>query len=120
MFLSQGKEKATQNFERNGFTIGVDKMPTKKEHNEALEGNKDLNKKVVYLCVLNELTYNDLNVAINANTLVGKVVFSLVIYEKSLRFHEILGTGLSRNVMGMLPCLCSHSRESFTTASLTW
>ena len=43
-----------------GNTPGVDKIPTQEEYKSALEGDKDLDKKIVKLGELNELAYEDL------------------------------------------------------------
>ena len=43
----------------------MDKIPTQKENNSALEGNEDLNKKIVKLGEMNKLVYEDLILLIN-------------------------------------------------------
>ena len=57
--------------------IGVEKILTQEEYTAALEGETDLEKKVE-LDALNELAYEDLILAINTSSSVGKVMFGLV------------------------------------------
>ena len=55
-----------------GTTPGVDKIPMQEEYERALEGDDDLNKKIVKLGELNELAYEDLILSINTRLSVGK------------------------------------------------
>ena len=71
-----------------GTTPGVDKIPTQEEYDEALEGNNNLDKRIVKLGELNELAYEDLILSINTNSSVGKVAFGLVKNVKSVDFLE--------------------------------
>ena len=61
-----------------GTTAGVDKIPTQEEYETALEGNEDLDKKIVKLDALKELAYENLILSINTSSSVGKVAFGLV------------------------------------------
>ena len=67
---------------------GVDKIATQDEYKNALEGDADLNEKIIKLGELNELVYEDLILSINASSSVGKVVFILVKNAKSEDFLE--------------------------------
>ena len=49
----------------SGSTSGMDKIPSQDEHKNAIEGDMDLNKKIVKLGELNELAYKDLIILIN-------------------------------------------------------
>ena len=66
----------------------MDKIPTQEEYENALEGDDDLNKKIVKLSELNELAYEDLILLINTSSSVGKVAFGLVKNVKSEDFPE--------------------------------
>ena len=57
---------------------GVDKIPMQEEYEIALEGDEDINKRIVNLSELNELTYEDSILLINTSSSVGKVTFGLV------------------------------------------
>ena len=71
-----------------GFTPGVDEIPMLEEHESALEGDEDLDKKIVKLGELNELVYKDLILLINTSSSVGKVAFGLVKNANSEDFLE--------------------------------
>ena len=64
----------------------------------ALEGDTDLNKKIIKLGDLNELAYEDLILSINTCSSVGKGAFGLVRNAKSADFlkenHKIMWDGL--------------------------
>ena len=66
----------------------MDKIPAQEEYENALEGNDDLNKKIVKLGELNELAYEDLILLINTSSSVGKVAFGLVKNVKSKDFLD--------------------------------
>ena len=71
------------------MTPGVNKIPTHEEYEEALEGDNELDKKIVKLGELNELAYKDLILSINTNSFVGiKRTFGLVKNAKSVDFPE--------------------------------
>ena len=57
-----------------GTTPGVDTIPTQEEYDSALEGDDDLNKKIVKLGEFNELAYEDLILLINARSSVAKLL----------------------------------------------
>ena len=65
----------------------VEKIPTQDEHEEALEGDNNLNKKIVKLGELNELANEDLILSINTSSSSGKA-FDLVKNTKSDDFVE--------------------------------
>ena len=79
--------KADQrHFYRNGYkqllvilgsTVEVDKVPMYKEYDKGLEGDVDLDKKVVKLGNLNVLTYKNLSLFINTCSTIGKMAFGL-------------------------------------------
>ena len=88
-FLSRGKQKGYEKLLVSiGTMPGVDKILTKEEYKSALEGDEDLNKKIVKLDELNELAYEDLILLINTSSSVGKVAFGLVKNAKSEGFLE--------------------------------
>ena len=58
------------------------------DYDSALEGDDNLNKKVIRLCELNELAYEDLILSINICFSVGIVAFGLVKNVKSEDFPE--------------------------------
>ena len=66
----------------------VDKITTQDEYENTMEGDTDLDKKIVKLDELNELAYEDLILSINASSSVGKVAFNLVKDVKSADFQE--------------------------------
>ena len=68
---------------------GVDKIPTQEKYESALEGDEDLDKKIVKLGELNELTYEDLVLLINTSSSVCKVGCGLVKNAKSKDFLEV-------------------------------
>ena len=60
-FLLCGKHKGYKKLlVSTGTTPGVDKFPTQEEYESTLEGDEDLDKKIVKLGELNELAYKDL------------------------------------------------------------
>ena len=69
-------------------TPSVDKILTQDKYESALDGDEDLNKKIVKLSELNELAYEDLILLINTSSSVGKVMFKLVKNAKSEDFLE--------------------------------
>ena len=60
------------------------------EYDKGLQGNANLNKKIINLGELNELAYKDLILMINMSYLVGKVVCSLVHGKKNGCFGGLL------------------------------
>ena len=58
------------------------------EYESALERCEDLKKKIVKVCELNELAYEDVIVSIKASSSVGKVAFGLVKNAKNDDFPE--------------------------------
>ena len=58
------------------------------EYKSLLEGDEDLDKKIVKLGELNELAYKDLILWINTSPPVGKIAFGLVRNAKSENFLE--------------------------------
>ena len=58
-----------------GTTPGVDKIPTQEEYENALEGDDDLDKKIVKLGELNEPAYEALILSINTSSSVRKSCF---------------------------------------------
>ena len=82
-FLLHGKWKGYKRLLVSTHTkSGVKKVLTQEEYENALEGNEDLDKKIVKLGELNELAYKDLILSIN------KVAFGLGKNEKSTDFLE--------------------------------
>ena len=67
---------------------GMDKIYTQDEYENAMEGDMDLNKKVVKLDELNELAYEKLTLSINTSFSMGKVAFGLVRNAKSAYFPK--------------------------------
>ena len=65
----------------------MDKIPTKMS-TRILEGDTDLDKKIIKLGELNELAYEDLILSINNSASVEKVAFGLVKNAKSEDFLE--------------------------------
>ena len=63
-------------------------MPTQEKYEKALEGDMDLDKKVVKLGELHELAHEDSILSINASSIVGKMEFRLVKNAKSLDFPK--------------------------------
>ena len=53
-------------------------IPTQIEYENALEGDMDLNKKIIKLSELKELAYEDLILSIESSSSIGKVAFRLV------------------------------------------
>ena len=72
-------------------TPGVDKSPMQEEYKSALEGDDDVNKKIVKLGELNGLAYEDLILSINTSSSVGKVAFGLEKNAKSVLNTKMLG-----------------------------
>ena len=68
--------------------LGVDKIPTQDEYENALEVDMDLNKKIIKLGELNELAYEDLILSINTSFSIGEIAFGLVKNTKSEDFPE--------------------------------
>ena len=88
-FLLCGKWKGYKKLlVSTGATPGVEKIPTQKEYESALEGNEDLNKMIVKTGELNKLAYEDLILLINTTTSACKVAFGLVKNAKSEDFLE--------------------------------
>ena len=67
---------------------GMDKIPTHDEYENSLEGNEEVNKKIVKLGELNKLVYDDFFLSINTSSSVGKVAFESVKNAKSEDFPE--------------------------------
>ena len=61
-----------------GTTSGVDKIPMQEEYASELEGDDDVNKKILILGQLNELACEDLILSINTSSSVGKDAFGLM------------------------------------------
>ena len=111
-FLWHGKWKGYKKFlVSTGITPGVDKIPMQEEYENALEGDDDLDKKIVKLGELNELAYEDLILSINTSYSVGKVAFRLVKNAKSEDFLEgnckVAWDRLVSKSLCILPLLCS-------------
>ena len=68
---------------------GVDKI-TQDEYESALEGNEDLDKKIVKLGELKKLAYEDLILCINPSSSLGKVAFGFMKNAKSEDFWKKL------------------------------
>ena len=92
-----------------GSTVRVDKLPMQKENKDAIEGETDLNKKIVKLGSLYELAHEGL-ILINTSLAARKVVFGLVKNEKHLEFVEGIqnyhGTVLLTSMHHILPHHC--------------
>ena len=56
-------------------TSGVDKIPMQDEYKSALDGNIDLDRKIVKLGELNELAYENLTFSINTSYSVEKLAY---------------------------------------------
>ena len=69
-------------------TPGVEKIPTQDEYESVLEGEEDLEKKIVKLGELNDLAHEDLILLINTSSSIGKVMFGLVKNAKSEDFLD--------------------------------
>ena len=83
-FLLHGKQMGCKKLLLStGTTPGVEKIPMQEEYESALEGDEDLNKRIIKLGELNELAYEDLILSINTSSSVGKVAFGLVKNAKS-------------------------------------
>ena len=77
-FLSCGKLKGYQKLlVSTHTTLVVDKIPTQEEYESALEGDDDLDKKILKLGELNELAYNNF-ILFKTSSSVDKVAFRLV------------------------------------------
>ena len=88
-FLSRGKHKGYKKLlVSTSATPGVNKIPMQGEYENALEGDEDLDKRIVKLGELNKLVYEDLILSINTSSSVSKVVFGLVKNAKSEDFLE--------------------------------
>ena len=57
---------------------GMGKIPFHDEYKNAMEGDTDLNKKIIKLGELSELVYKNLILLINTRSSVGKVAFGLI------------------------------------------
>ena len=78
-FLSYGKHKRHRKLlVRSGFTSGVDEIPTLSKYENALKKGMDLDKKIINVCELNELAYEDLISSINTSSSVDKMAFGIV------------------------------------------
>ena len=78
-FISRGKWKGYKKLlVSTGMTPGVDKIPMHEEYEEALEGDDELDKKIVKLDELNERAYEDLILSINTHSSMGKVPSGLL------------------------------------------
>ena len=66
----------------------MDKIPRQEEYQSALEGDDDLDKKMLKLGKLNQLLREDLILLIKTTSSVGKVAFGLVKNVKSEDFLE--------------------------------
>ena len=53
---------------RNGSSSGVNKISTQDEYKNALEGDTDLDEKIIKLGEFNELAYEDLLLFINTSS----------------------------------------------------
>ena len=73
---------------RSESTSGVDEIPTQNKYENVMEGDTDLNKKIIKLGELNELSHKDLILWINTSFPVGRVAFGLVRNAKSADFPE--------------------------------
>ena len=88
-FLSCGKQKGYMMLlVISGSTSGMDKIPTQDKNKNALEGDIDLNKKIIKFGELNELAHEDLILLINTSFSAGKMAFGLVRNAKSTDFSE--------------------------------
>ena len=67
-------------------TLIVDKVPTQDGNKEALEGDMDLDKKIIKPGDLNGLYKKDLILSINTGSVMGKVTFRLMRNAKSPDF----------------------------------
>ena len=60
-FLLHGKQKGCNKLLLSSrSTLGMDKIPTQNEYKNALEGDRDLNKKIIKIGYLNKLAYEDI------------------------------------------------------------
>ena len=67
---------------------GLDKVSMQDEYENAVEGDTDLDEKVVKLGEWNELAYEDLILSINVSSSIGKVMLGKVKKAKSEDFLE--------------------------------
>ena len=67
---------------------GVNKICTQDEYENALEGDKDLNKKIIKLGELNELAHEDFIPSLNTSSSAVKAAFRLVTNTNSEDFPE--------------------------------
>ena len=72
----------------NKFLLHGKWNPTQDKYQNALEGDADLDEKIIKLCELKELLYEDLILFSNTSSSVGKVAFGLVRNAKSADFLE--------------------------------
>ena len=68
--------------------VEVDKVPIQDKYVEALEGGMVLDKRIVKLNELNELTSEVLVLSINTSSAVGKAAFGLETNAKTLKFSK--------------------------------
>ena len=88
-FLLHGKHKGYKKLlASSGSTSSMDKIPTQDKYENALEGDMDLNQKIIKLGELNKLVYEDLILSVNNSSSVGKVAFGLARNMKSPDFLE--------------------------------
>ena len=71
---------------KSGFSVGEYKIPM--QHEEALEGSADLDRKNVKLDELNKLACEDLILSIYADSCFGMAASGLIQNSESLEFHE--------------------------------
>ena len=90
---------------------GMEKILTQDEYKSTLEGDIDLNKKIIKLGELSKLDFEDWILSINSSSFVGKVAFGLVNNAKSAEFSKetarLHGTGWYVSV------LCIHCGQAF-------
>ena len=88
-FLSCGKWKGYKKLLVSYWsTTGVDKIHTQDEYKNALDGDIDLDKKIIKLGELNELAHEGLILPINTSSSVGKGALGLLKNAKSEDFSE--------------------------------
>ena len=89
MFVSHGKQKGYKKLLLSSMSMsGIDKIPTQNKYENSLEGEMDLNKKIVKLNELDQLAYEDIILLINTGPYIGKMAFRLVRTAKSVDFPE--------------------------------
>ena len=80
--------KVQKLFISDGSTSEVDKILMQQKYENAIMGDRDLNKKMINLGELNELANEDLILSIDTHSSIKKVAFGLVRNGKSLEFLE--------------------------------